>query len=471
VQWLRRAQAQHPADFWLAFNLAFALADTDRAESAGWYRVALAIRPTSAVAYSNLGAALRDQRKLDDAVAACPKAIALDPNFAEAYNTLGLALRDQRKLDDAIAAFRQAIKINPKYAHAYDNLGFTLWRLRKLDDAVVAFRQAIKINPKYARAYHHLGVALGEQGKLDEAVAACRKAVEFDRKYAEAWYNLGFALRVQKKWDDAIAALHKAIDLEPKYAWAYFHLGWALRDQGKPDEALATFRKVVELRPGQAEAHCNVGLLLMRLGQFAQALEPLQKGHELGRRRPGWQHPSGRWVKDCERLIALEKRRPPVQADQAARPAELMSAAELFWRYTNRHADAALLYDRAVTAEPKLAEDLNAHHRYYAACCAALAARGTGAGADRLDRADRARFRGQALDWLAADLAARRKLLADDPTAVGPTQKVLQHWLDDPDLSGVRDARGLAELPDAERERWKELWSAVRDLLRRAEKK
>ena len=113
---------------------------------------------------------------------------------------------------------------------------------------------------------------------------------------------------------------------------------------------------------------------------------------------------------------------------------------------------------------PALAEDLSNPRRYPAACAAALAAGGKGAGADKLGPADKARLRGQALSWLRAELAARA-------SAAGPAQKALQAWLDNPDLRGVRDARELAELPDKERQAWIKLWDDVRGLVRRAEKK
>jgi hypothetical protein len=48
--WLRRAQAEHPADFWLNFDLANALKKTNPMEAAGFYRVALAVRPASGAA-------------------------------------------------------------------------------------------------------------------------------------------------------------------------------------------------------------------------------------------------------------------------------------------------------------------------------------------------------------------------------------------------------------------------------------
>src|SRR5262249_54048688 len=126
------------------------------------------------------------------------------------------------------------------------------------------------------------------------------------------------------------------------------------------------------------------------------------------------------------------------------------------------------LYAQAFAAEPGLAEGLNQSHRYHAARAAVLAAGGKGVGADKLDAAAKARWRGQALDWLTASLATIGKVLVDRPAAARTVEKGLQHWLDNPDLSGVRDARELAELPDEERQRWLQLWGEVRDLNQRA---
>jgi tetratricopeptide (TPR) repeat protein len=43
-------------------------------------------------------------------------------DYVEAHSNLGVALQQQRKLDEAIAAYRQAIGIKPNYAEAHSNL-------------------------------------------------------------------------------------------------------------------------------------------------------------------------------------------------------------------------------------------------------------------------------------------------------------------------------------------------------------
>ena len=78
--------------------------------------------------YSNLGNALADVGRLDEAIAACRQAIRLKPDLAEAHYNLGIALQGKGQLDEAIAAYRQAIGIKPDFAKAHYNLGSTLRR-------------------------------------------------------------------------------------------------------------------------------------------------------------------------------------------------------------------------------------------------------------------------------------------------------------------------------------------------------
>jgi hypothetical protein len=42
----------------------------------------------------------------------------------------------------------------------------------------------------------------------------------------------------------------------------------------------------------------------------------------------------------------------------------------------------------------------------------------------------------------------------------------MQHWLKDPDFTGVRGSQALANLPEAERKQWLKLWADVAALLK-----
>ncbi|MBI1918710.1 MAG: tetratricopeptide repeat protein [Planctomycetes bacterium] len=468
--WLRQAQNLHPSDFWLSFILAEAISKAKPGEAAGYYRTALAVRRQSSAPWNNLGNVLRAQKKLDEAVAAYRKAIQLQPDDARAHYNLGLALDEQKKLDEAVAAYRQAIQLQPDLAEAHNNLGGALYRQKKLDEAVTAYRKAIDLKPDDAKAYSNLGIALRDQKKPDEAVAACRKAIALKPDFALAYYNLGSALYDQQKLGEAEAAYRKAIDLQPDYALAHNGLGVALYGQKKLVEAEAAYRKAIELKQDYAWAYANLGHALREQKKLGEAVAAYRKAHQLLPNHSGIRDD----LRQTERLLDLDKQLPAFLAGKAkpGSPQEQVERAQFCVDYKERYRAAVGFFADAFTAEPKLADDLQAQHRYNAACAAALAAAGKGADAGKFDDKERARLRQQALDWLRADLTAYTRLTENgNPNSRRAIQQRLVHWQQDTDLISLREEKALAALPEKERAAWQQLWADVAALRKKIEEK
>ncbi len=112
---------------------------------------AISVNPSSA-RYCDLGAALRNQGRLDAAVESYHKALAIRPDYAEVHYNLGLALQQQSKLDAAIESYQKALAIKPDYAEAHNNLGIALQQQGRLDAAVESYRKALAIKPGFAEA-------------------------------------------------------------------------------------------------------------------------------------------------------------------------------------------------------------------------------------------------------------------------------------------------------------------------------
>jgi tetratricopeptide (TPR) repeat protein/tRNA A-37 threonylcarbamoyl transferase component Bud32 len=248
-RWLRKAQAAHPVDFWLNFELGWYLYEKktkqSALEAAGFYRVALSLRPRTSALYNNLALALWVRNDLDAAIDACRKALAIDPNYAHAWNNLGLALRDRKDPHAAIDAFNKAIAINPGYSFAWNNLGLALWDLKDLPAAVAAYKKALAIDPRYAHAWNNLGLLHRDRKNLAAAVAAFKQALGIDPQYAYAWVNLGQAFAQGGDLAAAMDALNKALTCDPEYALACNALAWLLATS--PDAKYRDGNRAVEL--------------------------------------------------------------------------------------------------------------------------------------------------------------------------------------------------------------------------------
>jgi len=158
---------------------------------------AAALLPNDSDAFNNLGNALRDSGRVDEAMASFRRALALRPDFPEANNNLGNAFREIGRLDNAVACFRRALAQRPGFPEANNNLGLVLQDVGQLNDAVASYRAALSVNPDFAEAHSNLGNALKDLGRLDEAVASCRRALELSPGTAKAHDNLLMALQFQ----------------------------------------------------------------------------------------------------------------------------------------------------------------------------------------------------------------------------------------------------------------------------------
>jgi serine/threonine-protein kinase len=237
VPLLSAAQARYPQDFWLNFQLGFALFASGRIDEAlGFYRAALALRPEASPAHHGVGVTLRALGRVDEAIGHYEQALNLDPTFAVAHNNLGAALRDQGRLDRAITHLREAIRLDPTAAVFHGNLGEALRGKGQLDEAIRHYQEAIRLDPTKAsaRLHNNLGEALRGKGQLDEAIRHYQEAIRLDPKVAAAAHNnLGLARWAKGQQDQAISHYQEAIRLDPNgSAKAHNNLGAALRDQG-----------------------------------------------------------------------------------------------------------------------------------------------------------------------------------------------------------------------------------------------
>jgi len=237
------------------------------------WRQIIQLDPNSAVAFSNLCAALFRQNKLDEALIFCQKALALDPKLPETYNNLGNVLRVQKKLTEAEEMYRRAIELDDKYVRAYNGLGIVLANQKKLTEAEEMFRRALALDDKYVFAYIGLGNVLRAQKKLTEAEEMYRRALALDDKDVDAYNNLGNLLYDQKKLTEAEEMYRKALALDDKFVFAYYNLGNVLRDQKKLTEAEEMYRKALALDDQYVNAYNNLGIVLANQKKLTEAEE------------------------------------------------------------------------------------------------------------------------------------------------------------------------------------------------------
>ena len=123
------------------------------------------------------GVMLYYRRELAGAEAQFKKAIDIRPDFYEAYNNLGLAISDQGRREEAVTAFKKALELSPEAPEAYNNLGCLYKGKKDYQQAVEYFNQAIAKQSDYSLAYLNLGTAYEEMEKFDLAIKSWEKVL------------------------------------------------------------------------------------------------------------------------------------------------------------------------------------------------------------------------------------------------------------------------------------------------------
>jgi tetratricopeptide (TPR) repeat protein len=97
------------------------------------------------------------------------KAIALDPTLANAYTNLGNVRFRRGFPEEAEVLYKQALSVDEDQPEAFYNLGFLQYERGDAKSAVTCFERAVTIDPAFADAHFNLAMALEEAGDTARA--------------------------------------------------------------------------------------------------------------------------------------------------------------------------------------------------------------------------------------------------------------------------------------------------------------
>jgi len=141
---------------------------------------AVAVTRYNDIAQINLGVALEQEGKGDEALAEYRKAERLAPTRFQVHNNLGNLLDSMGKPGEALAEYREAVRLKPDLPLLHDGLGIVLTELGRFSEAMNEFTNAARLDPTYPWPHFEMGKTLLKQGRDSEALGQFHEALRID---------------------------------------------------------------------------------------------------------------------------------------------------------------------------------------------------------------------------------------------------------------------------------------------------
>ena len=476
---LNEAQQRHPEDFWINYLLGqyWIKAEPARPQlAAGYFRAAIAVRPSSDQGYRMLGNALGATGDVDAAIVAYRRAIALNPN-SPTVQEFARVITPRDGLTEARDAWEKRLEYDPRNPsdwYGYAQLCLFLGN----EDA-------------YRRARKALLDRFGDTSDdwiLAERTSLCCLLLPVSGDELR---------RAALLADRAVAAGDKSS--EPGNPYLRFVKGLAEYRAGRPLQAIPLLQEAAERLPQRAGPRLALAMAQFQSGSRKESRKSMGQAVRAFNWNPFrmsfQQDQVAVWIshilrREAESMILpnlpafLEGKHQPQDNDERL---ALLGICVFQGRYVT----AARLYADAFAADPQLAlllhadcvyratrgpeppfdrvEVFNSACRYLAARCAVLAGCGLGSDGRALAETERTYWRQEGREWLRTDLPVWTTMLQSNRRAEGDlARSMLIHWGKEPDLIGIRERTAIDKLPPLERAECLALWSDVEETLKRA---
>lgn len=208
--------------------------------------------------------ALREAKRVDEAIAQAQQVLVRHARDPRALAELALSYLDKGELDTAQLLSEEALKADAKSASAERTAG--LVTLKQGDDAVAFkhFAHASELDPKDTTARLNVGTVLLEAGVYDKAAEQFRATLEIEPDNTSAALGLAAARRGQGKRDESSPYLEAeklikgVLDREPHNVDAMYNLAVLYADFLKrPGEAQTLYQRFLDQAPKSHPAHAE----------------------------------------------------------------------------------------------------------------------------------------------------------------------------------------------------------------------
>ena len=285
LQYLNHAIAKTPHHFYINTRSLVFLEMRLLQEAENDLLRAIKLVPNYLEAHINISNVYRNKANFKKAKQFAEKALQLSPTSAAAWSALGAVQMETDQLDDALLTFSKSLELAPNAIATVKNVIKILAHQKKWQEVFPKLVenkdvQDFEIQTLLSKAY----LVLGQTDKAIEPFQLAMrigKAEERDKYYAtqegvEHLLAMGDALGVYRSDFSGAAELYQIAILSlPQHTTLINNLAVAQFNQAAFEQSVLNLRKLLELEPNNAQARTNLGVSLIMCDQSEEAIKEL----------------------------------------------------------------------------------------------------------------------------------------------------------------------------------------------------
>jgi tetratricopeptide (TPR) repeat protein len=218
-----------------------------------------------------LATALRQTQQLQAALDLLEPLAAAQPRWAAVHRELGLALGDAGRGEDAVVALRTAVRLQPNLADAWRALGDHLNAVGDPAGADAAYANHVRHSTRDPRLLEP-AAALAE-GRLAVAEPLLRNHLKrFPTDVAAIRMLAELAARIGR-YADARNLLERCLELAPSFHAARHNYAMVLHRDNQPVAALEQIDRLLAVEPRNPSYRNMQAAVLARIGEYGRAIE------------------------------------------------------------------------------------------------------------------------------------------------------------------------------------------------------
>jgi tetratricopeptide (TPR) repeat protein len=294
----RQAIAEEPQNWEAHLYLALALAQQEKyAEAEEAFLEAHSLAPADKkelvygnqhsffVANYNKGITANSTKNYDEAVEYFKKAVAVEPTYAKGYVNLGVAYSMLEEDDKALATFQEGVSVDSTSIEAWENLGITYQTMKEYTKAREAFAKVVELDPEYVGGKLALADMYFNEGNYQKALEFYTQAAEQKGDDPALQYQIGASNFGLDQLGEAAMGFQKSAalskDSDPDlYRDAMYNLAISYLRLEEYDATIATIETLIAIE-GTAELHELLGRAYSKKGLKDKAIEEYEKAREL----------------------------------------------------------------------------------------------------------------------------------------------------------------------------------------------